>query len=943
MARWLVTLALALAVGQGSLAAPAAKPRKRRRAQPVPLPGKLILEEDFEKGIDAWQSRVVGKLEWVQNPKQARKGKGCVMGSVQADRKANFLERKLTFQTTSIYRFVIWARADRVGKLVLWSQKGKTRRMLGSWRDVNRRWRPLQCQFSVPESGEWQFQVVLPSSHGAAPCTMWVDEARLFETPLSPSVQLTKDEGYCSEPRLVADGSGGAWLSWLAFHEGQDKLWVSRLEREGKCARIAERWPVPLPGKSHVLGSRLVRGQDGAWLVYAAEVKGNWDVYACRVRAKGLDQPVRVTTDPAVDAKPCAVVHRGELWVAWESNRDGARQLYLKPLSTGAPRCISQPGVNSYSPALESHEGALHLVWHAYVDGNYDLYGRRAGADGAGGSVRRLTQDGSIDRHAQLQSCGNGLWLVWQRETVGARNTRITTRNYRTGVVTKKLTMLCRWEPQGLAKAAGVGQTILAQGTEAPALTADGQGRIWVTARRARGKSLGWDSVLQCFAGEEWSEPRHVSSAVGWDGHGAVALVGDQALVAYQVGRTPAFKDFDAAQEAKSDIHVGTVPLSVAPQAAAPRLEPLADDPEPHWLAGLRKQLGELGPKHSIEYKGKTLHLLWGDLHEHSSLSQCNRWKDMGPDDSYAHERDVIRADFTCLTDHGYNFCPGLWSYLSKIVRVNHDPGRFVAFLGEEWTSTIEKYSDEHPEGYYGHRNLVFSSPYFPRWFNAKDETTPRQLWDQLAKMQADSVTIPHQLADTGNVPTDWNFTDEVAQPVAEIFQARQSYEHKGAPRQAQRTIEGHFIQDAWAKGIVIGVIASPDHGGGQGKAAVYAESLTREAILDALRMRRCYGTTAARVFLDVRVNRALMGEKITAKAGQPVTVNVKVIAANDIAQVELCRSNAFIYAKPGDGREMEFEFTDTKPVAGKSYYYVRVQQKDEELAWSSPVWVDAR
>jgi len=67
--------------------------------------------------------------------------------------------------------------------------------------------------------------------------------------------------------------------------------------------------------------------------------------------------------------------------------------------------------------------------------------------------------------------------------------------------------------------------------------------------------------------------------------------------------------------------------------------------------------------------------------------------------------------------------------------------------------------------------------------------------------MNADFVNIPHQLADTGNVPTDWNFADEKAQPVAEIFQARGSYEFKGAPREAARSTPeaGYFIQDAWS------------------------------------------------------------------------------------------------------------------------------------------------
>jgi hypothetical protein len=57
-------------------------------------------------------------------------------------------------------------------------------------------------------------------------------------------------------------------------------------------------------------------------------------------------------------------------------------------------------------------------------------------------------------------------------------------------------------------------------------------------------------------------------------------------------------------------------------------------------------------------------------------------------------------------------------------------------------------------------------------------------------------------------------------------------------------------------------VIASPDHGGGTGKAAVWATYLSRESILSAIRARRTFGTTASRIFLDVRTNGRMMGEK---------------------------------------------------------------------------------
>ena len=158
---------------------------------------------------------------------------------------------------------------------------------------------------------------------------------------------------------------------------------------------------------------------------------------------------------------------------------------------------------------------------------------------------------------------------------------------------------------------------------------------------------------------------------------------------------------------------------------------------------------------------------------------------------------------------------------------------------------SFEEYDAEHPYGFYGHRNLILGDPYFPRWWNSRNRQTPAQVWEDLRKLNADFVHIPHQLADTGNVPTDWNFADEQAQPVAEIFQVRGSYEYQGTPRQAARTTPqpGYFLQDAWARGIVIGVIASPDHGGGYGKACVFAPDLSRKRILQALRQRHCFGT----------------------------------------------------------------------------------------------------
>ncbi len=39
----------------------------------------------------------------------------------------------------------------------------------------------------------------------------------------------------------------------------------------------------------------------------------------------------------------------------------------------------------------------------------------------------------------------------------------------------------------------------------------------------------------------------------------------------------------------------------------------------------------------------------------------------------------------------------------------------------------------------------------------------------------------------------------------------------------------------------------------------------------------------------------------------------------------------------------MKFQYTDSNPLPGENRYYVRLQQEDGNMAWSSPVWIHAQ
>ncbi len=904
-------------------------------------PVNVLSNGGFEEGIAGWEPDPQHSL--VRDKAESHSGEACLSGEVTAPKRALTLRRRAAVKAGNRYEFEIWARGTNRTKLVLWAVKPgqKQRQMIAAWKGLPKQWRRYSTPISVAADGVLELNIIAPSSHAAPAGKIWIDDVALMETEMPPLVSVTDDVGFNDEPTMTSTGDGSLYVAWTSFRDGIDSLQLARYSTEGKRLARQGSWTIAGGEGVYILDPRLVPAGDSVVLFYAAETDKQWNIHAVRCGADGPISNTPITSGASVDIKPAGAwnAKTGAICLAWESNRNGNRQIFAAELRDGElseATAVSPADMNAYGPDTCSlASGEVCVAWHGFADSNYDVYLRRKPARGSWGPERRLTQAPTIDRHPYLFARGDDLWLAYENALV---------KEYRIGTTNTRRLIVAKVDAEGLQTFPGDGKSPLQGRCEAASAAFDTSGRLWIAYLKPRLPRSGWDTFVTCYDGQTWLEPRPVSTLKGMDRRPSLVLAGNRGIVAFQADDLPnSWSDVDRAMEAKSNVCLASLDLPPGTQTAAMKLEPLAEPDEPFEAGQLRVERGEDRPTPSIEYQGRTLKLFFGDLHTHTDVSVCNRLGDQSIDEAYQNRRDIARHDFACTTDHGYNLNPYLWAYTAKQVRVNDDPGRYLTFLGEEWTSTFEETSTEYPYGFYGHRNLILADPYFPRWWNARNRQTPAQVWEDLRKLNANFVHIPHQLADTGNVPTDWKYVDEEAQPVAEIFQIRGSYEYKGAPREAGRTTPaGWFLQDAWARGVVIGVIASPDHGGGYGKACVFAPELTREAILDAIRARHCYGTTAAKIFLDVRVNGHLMGEKIAEPAGGTVEVKATARCPAEIDRIEVCRNNCFIYTKQPAGPEASFTFIDREPVEGRSYYYVRVVQKDEELAWSSPVWFGA-
>lgn len=117
----------------------------------------------------------------------------------------------------------------------------------------------------------------------------------------------------------------------------------------------------------------------------------------------------------------------------------------------------------------------------------------------------------------------------------------------------------------------------------------------------------------------------------------------------------------------------------------------------------------------------------------------------------------------------------------------------------------------------------------------------------------------------------------------------------------------------------------------------VYVQDLSRKALFNALRARRTFAASDT-IVVDFRLGTHWMGEEVVIREARVLAVKVK--GTGDLRRVDIVRNGEFAYTTRPAGRSAEFRYRDSSLPPGEVYYYVRVIQKDQNMAWSSPVWV---
>ena len=753
-----------------------------------------------------------------------------------------------------------------------------------------------------------------------------------------PAECLTPTETEDDYPSITTTISGHVWAAWQSYNNTDDTIMVRRLSsgRWGAPQEISE-----ARGDYH--RPRLAASGRTVWAVWCENFDGNWDLVGRYRKGSSWSPTVRLTDNPLNDSHHnLAVARDGEVWVTWQADHGKSHDIMAARVTESGLAGVvpvTSDARNDWEPATAAAPGGgIQVAWDTYHRGSYDVRTCAVVGDRVTGK-RVLTDSGDYEAHASLAFARDGrLWAAWDNGgPEWGRHSRDNPRLHHQRSL--RLLALDGGKPRRpIVPVQTAIPEALAGHRELPHLAVDGTGRLWLIFRhlvnvprwdtktkQPQRQSRGiWGFFAMSYANGEWSSPTFLPHSEGRnDMRVATCVAPDGTLWAAWAGDDRRI----VRAEVPGNHNVYAAPLRAEDAAVQLSVEPWEPDPE------ATPPPGDGAPRKPIYLAaaGAKYELLYGDTHRHTDMSRCAMNVDGSLQDTYRYAVDVAGLDFLAISDHDQDILKHrydreqrplqnfMWWRSEKLVDLFHAGPRFTALYGFEHGGSYKARG--------GHKNVVYTERGNP----CIEDDAPADLFRVLEGRNA--IAIPHQLADGGSA-TDWDKWDRQWEPVAEIFQARGSYEYLDAPRLAKVKREGHYLWDALGKGIRVGVIASSDHGLTHGAyAGVYAESRDRRAILEALRARRTFGATDT-IAMELRLGEHLMGEEVEV---------ARIVGTGPIRRVDIISEGEFVCTREPEAAEDEFDIMLELPEGESRYFYLRCIQENNEMAWCSPIWVTRR
>jgi hypothetical protein len=752
---------------------------------------------------------------------------------------------------------------------------------------------------------------------------------------------------------------GSEWAIWKAYYKSKERVFVRQIVggTDSGDSRIVELTAAP----SIVDQPRLFASPDGKhlWAFWSEREGSRWRIKG-RAFAGGEWETIHTPSEATADAiKPsAAVLNDGSVVLGWHqfAPQQTAR-IELRRFTGAAWVRLASPGnadADGFRVELLAAKGSVWAFWDEYEDLRNVVFARsvypvRGGLERispvAPASVRCL-------KPVPLISTVEGLCVAWLKLTDVIGGAGVIDMVHTSHVSQRRNG---KWELVKTADGNADGAVMLNGllpdlrpkkgypsgyiGKRRHPMLVDGEGEAWLIWERKSIHGGGGTKTKGQLLGRSFRDGR-------W---GKVVQLYDR-LIDYQVAR-PAKIAGGRFTVSGSQLPRGWMrPYHRAEIALAGGKPFVGDD----WRSQFKVvDLPKLSaaPRHSIQVGDNKYHLFWADLHCHSGLTGDAEGE---PDEVVLYGRDRAQLDVMVLQDnddvHGCLLTEGEYYMGSMHSQRFTEPGKFLALPGYEWTQRKARpgakfdpwksvYEQSTRGTYPNHRTVIYPSSGGPIVRYTEVGGNYEAMTDTVLKYGG-LVNSQHRTFDITDSPVEANM--EVT------------------------SCWGIYILDVPAKfhGVLdrsrrLGFVGCSDShrrnpGLCGGLTGIYAEELTDEAVLRALREHRCFASNGSKIVVDSRLNGKLSDIVFTADTGS-LALDLHVIGTKDVTSAILVTNGGEkIKTFKGNGsRELKVrhELTGLKP--GDHWFYWEIRQEGSSrqysgnisvgqghMAWSSPHFI---
>jgi hypothetical protein len=134
---------------------------------------------------------------------------------------------------------------------------------------------------------------------------------------------------------------------------------------------------------------------------------------------KNLSNNDGTSNNPQMD------LHGSNVYIVWQDNTPGNFDIFFRVSTNNgstfaSAKTLSNNAGDSINAQISSVSDAVRIVWQDKTPGNFDIFFKASGNEGATfGSTKNLSNNDGDSSVPQIISSGGNIYVVWQDETPG--------------------------------------------------------------------------------------------------------------------------------------------------------------------------------------------------------------------------------------------------------------------------------------------------------------------------------------------------------------------------------------------------------------------------------------------------------------------------------------------------------------------------------------------